>query len=110
MKEALMLLLVLLIGVFTSQSFGYINTHQDSKLLSAIYAKVDMLKATDREKLEDIYGKLPPVMSRFEGRPQESYLLNKIYTYVDRALYPQVATTQGAYSAGLIEALGEMFQ
>lgn len=113
MKEAIMLLLVLLIGVFTSQSFGYNASPRDTKLLNAVYTQVDYLKLTDADKLEEIYVKLTPVMDRFADKPHESFLLARIYSYVDRAINPmpahQVASTNG-YSNGLIEALGEMFE
>jgi len=78
----------------------------DNKLLTKVYTKVDFLKLTDQAKLEEIYEKLPPVMDRFEGRPQESYLLTQIYNYVNRTLNPQATTSSnGSYSQGLIEAL-----
>lgn len=79
----------------------------DNKLLTAVYTRVDFLKLTDKAKLEEIALKLPPVMDRFEDRPQESYLLTQIYNYVDHALNPQAASSpsNGKYSQGLIEAL-----
>ncbi len=114
MKEALMLLLVLLIGLFTSQSFGYSTSYQDTKLLNTIYGKVDFLKLTDPEKLTDIYERFPPVIERFGTTTREHFILNEIYLYIDHILFPdkvQPSTPSDSdYSDSMIEALWEMFQ
>lgn len=109
MKEALMLLLVLLIWLFTSQSFGYNASTYDTKVLNVIYGKVDIIKLTDPERLTTIHEQFPPLIERFSDMPQENYILTKIFSYIDRLLYPQVASSSTTYSPGLIEALGEMF-
>lgn len=84
----------------------------DTKLLDAVYERVDYLKLTDNGRLVEILGKLPSVIDRFEGRPQESFLLTQIYNYVDLTLNPRNAqqpSNDWNYSEGMIEALGGMF-
>lgn len=108
MKEAAMLLMMLWLWWFASQSsaFGFSLQVPPKTIQQAIYNQIDHIYETDPSRLANINGKLPSIMRHYQDKPRDYELLTNIQSYLD---YKLNEPTDQELSSAIITALGSLF-
>lgn len=92
MKEALTLIIVLLMGLFASQSFGDHFNQQDLQLIGFIEERVDTIYQQQPERIVSIQQQLWPIITQFAHSPKDQHILIEIRDYIDNKLTTSTIT------------------
>lgn len=106
MREILLILSMLILGVFTARAFGYTPTSADVVLIDSFQDKIEQVQITNPSKINRIYTKLWNIIPEIESSTRAHYVLSELFFFMQDKYF----SVSQEYSTALVNLLAQHLQ